>query len=96
MIIIIIRIRIIIKIKIESCLLKQFPPQIASMADVRSDEEEASALKNLQEDLTFHYPEFSKNDQLYLKDYAKFLQTQTQIISKNSRTIFTIETEQKF
>ena len=39
MIIIIIR----IIIKIESCLLKQFPPQIASMADVRSDEEEASA-----------------------------------------------------
>ena len=45
------------------------------MADVRSDEEEASALKNLREDLTFRYPEFSKNDQLYLTDYPKFLQT---------------------
>ena len=45
------------------------------MADVRSDEDEASALRNLREDLTFRYPEFAKNDQLYLKDYAKFLQT---------------------
>ena len=45
------------------------------MADVRSDEDESSALRNLREDLTFRYPEFAKNDQLYLKDYAKFLQT---------------------